>query len=386
MRIIADRDIPQVQSAFSEYGDVELVSGRTLTPAQLGDAEILLVRSVTRVNKGLLEHSKIRYVGTATSGIDHLDTRYLQERGIAYFDAAGCNARAVAEYVVACSFLHGRLGSVGAAKLTAGIIGYGHVGKIVHAMFSALGVRCVVNDPLLEHDLHDVPFVDLADALQSDIVTLHVPFTELGEFPTRGMIGATHLAQMRAGTLLINAARGGVIDEQSLITWLAAHPSAVVAIDCWHGEPIVDLALLGQAAIATPHIAGHTNEARLRATTMLSNRIAAKLGFAPVWAATPVRPLELQLQAPGSGGPQDVISDAVLRCCDPRLATVALRRTADLSTADRAAAFDALRQKASSRHEFSGHRVACDGLQSDTVRGLCELGFATTMNGKTYDQ
>ena len=377
MRIIADRDIPQVKSAFSEFGEVELVSGRSLTPAQLGDAQILIVRSITQVDQSLLEHSKICIVGTATSGIDHLDTRYLQERGIVYFDAAGCNARAVAEYVVACSILCGRLGSVERGELTAGIIGFGHAGKFVHAMLSALGVACVVNDPLLEPEQHEARFVDLEVALQSDIVTLHVPITELGEFRTRGLIGTAQLAQMGAGTLLINAARGGVVDEPSLLKWLAARTSAVVAVDCWHGEPVIDLALLGRAAIATPHIAGHTREARLRATTMLSTRIAAQLGVAQVWTETPAPPVDLQLQKRGSRRPVDVLSDAVLRCCDPRMVTAGLRRTADLGVTDRGTAFDALRQKAGSRREFPCHRVACDGLESDTVQDLRALGFET---------
>jgi len=384
LRVIADRDIPQVRSAFAEFGDVCLVSGRTLTPGQLRDAEILLVRSVTRVDKGLLENSKIRYVGTTTSGIDHLDTVYLQERGITYFDAAGCNARAVAEYVVACSFLYGRLGLADAGELTVGIIGFGHVGKIVHSMFSALGVECVVNDPLLDDDLQNVRFVDLEDALASDIVTLHVPYTELGEFPTRRMIGAAQLTLMRAGALLVNAARGGVVDERSLTAWLAGRTSAVAAIDCWSGEPNVDLALLRQLAIATPHIAGHTIEARLRATTMLSNRMSTELGLDSVWAAAPLQPIELQV--PSFSRPAEVYGNAVLRCFDPRVTTAALRRTADLRKADRAVAFDQLRKTASSRHEFSNHCVACDGLQLDTVQGLSELGFVTTINGKRYDQ
>ncbi len=384
MRVIADRDIPQVRSAFAEFGDVSLVSGRTLTPGQLRDAEILLVRSVTRVDKGLLENSKIRYVGTTTSGIDHLDTRYLQERDITYFDAAGCNARAVAEYVVACSFLYGRLGSADAVELTAGIIGFGHVGKIVHSMFSALGVECVVNDPLLDDDFQNVRFVDLEDALASDIVTLHVPYTEIGEFPTRRMIGAAQLNLMKTGALLVNAARGGVIDERSLTAWLAGGTSAVAAIDCWCGEPNVDLTLLRQSAIATPHIAGHTIEARLRATTMVSNQMSAELGHDSVWVAASSPPIELQLSS--FSRPAEIYGDVVLRCFDPRITAAALRRTADLRMVDRAVAFDRLRKTVSSRHEFSSHRVACDGLQLDTVQGLSELGFSTTINGKRYDQ
>ena len=384
MRIIADRDIPQVESAFSEYGDVELVSGRSVTAEQLRDAEILIVRSVTRVDQDLLKYSKVGYVGTATSGTDHLDKKYLQDSGIVYFDAAGCNARAVAEYVAACSFLHGQPGSV-ERDISVGIVGFGHVGKRVYAMLSALGLDCVVNDPLIEQEPHDVEFVPLEHALSCDIVTLHVPYTQHGEFPTKGLIDRAQLAQARPDALLINAARGGVIDEQSLVTWLTSHPAGHAAIDCWYGEPTVDLALLDRAAIATPHIAGHTNEARLRATTMLVEQLANKLEINQQWTPQPVAPIELGLQSHTAGESLDLLGEAVLRCCDPRVSTKLMRKTAGLSRSRRATEFDELRRKAGSRCEFSSHRVACDGWQLDTVRGLRELGFATTMNGNPHE-
>jgi len=386
LRIIADREIPEVQSAFSEFGEVELVSGRTLNAKQLGDAEILLVRSVTRVDIKLLEGTNVSHVGTATSGIDHLDTKYLRARGISYFDAAGCNARAVAEYVVACCFLHGQLTSRDPGEITVGIIGFGHVGKIVYSMLSALGLHCVINDPLLERDTHDAGFVDLDDALMSDIVSLHVPYTERGEFPTVGLISAAELARMRPRSLLINAARGGVIDEETLLSWLKSQAQARTAIDCWAGEPTVDLRLLHATTIATPHIAGHTNEARLRATTMLSAELAAKLEIDPRWRPQHKEPIELRLQPLSTLKPIEVCCDAVLRCCDPRVPTVEMRKSIDLPIERRAKEFDELRRKAASRCEFSAYRIACNRLQSDTVNALTELGFDTTMNDVTHGQ
>jgi erythronate-4-phosphate dehydrogenase len=108
VQIVADREIPEAAAAFAQFGDVKLVVGRDLTREQLGDADVLVVRSVTKVNAGLLDGSNVRLVGTATSGTDHLDEQYLLDRGIQQFDAAGCNARAVAEYVLACLILHDR--------------------------------------------------------------------------------------------------------------------------------------------------------------------------------------------------------------------------------------------------------------------------------------
>ena len=386
MRIVADRDIPQIRSAFSDIGDVELVSGRTLTAKQLDDAEILLVRSVTRVDANLLEGTNVSYVGTATSGIDHLDTEYLRQRGISYFDAAGCNARAVAEYVLACSFLHGQLGHRDPSEIKVGIIGYGHVGTIVHSMLSALGLNCVINDPPLERDSPEDRFVEIDEALTSDIVTLHVPYSAEGDFPTAGLIGVAQLSRTHPNVLLINAARGGVIDEQALISWLDDRSEARVAIDCWTGEPAVDLRLLGRAAIATPHIAGHTIQARLRATTMLREQFSTEFGIAPKWRAPQVDLLELRLRTWKSHNSIDVLDDAVLSCCDPRIATADMRNATDFTVERWALEFDELRRKAAKRCEFSAYRVACNSLQSDTVSALTKLGFNTTMNDTTHGE
>lgn len=358
-----------------------LVDGRSLTRAQLGDAEILLVRSVTRVDSGLLDGSNIRLVGTATSGIDHLDINYLRGREIAYFDAAGCNARAVAEYVLACGFLHGRLAFDRPGAVQAGIIGYGHAGKIVCSMLTALGVRCVINDPPLAEATTDDGFVELEEALASDIVTLHVPYTETGNFPTRGLIGLTQLRRLRPGALLINAARGRVVDEGSLVAWLKQRAHTAVAIDCWAGEPAVDLALLRLAALATPHIAGHTSEARLRATTTLSHKLAANRGSEARWLPRREDPFELRLERQGRRGSTDVLRDAVLHCCDPREATTRMRKMIGLPKARRGVYFDELRRHAATRREFGSYLIPSASLQPGTVRALRELGFNTTTDG-----
>ncbi len=378
MHIIVDRDIPQATSAFSRFGDVTLVDGRSVTRAQLLDADILLVRSVTRVDAQLLEGTNVRLVGTATSGIDHLDTSYLDQRAIAYFDAAGCNARAVAEYVLACSFVHGRLAFGGADALQAGIIGYGHVGKIVCTLLEALGVHCIVNDPVIADASSDERFVEIDEALASDIVTLHVPLTETGDFPTRGLIGRKQLSRIRPEALLINTARGAVIDEEALIAWLADGAQTTVAIDCWAGEPTVDLALLRLVTIATPHIAGYTSEARLRATTILSRTLAAKIGAVEEWCPYREDVIALRTKQKRPTDPGEVLSAAVLECCDPRLATTAMRQMLGLPQRRRGIIFDQIRRRAATRHEFGSYCVASADLQADTVVRLREIGFETT--------
>jgi erythronate-4-phosphate dehydrogenase len=383
VRIIADRHIPDAAIAFSDFGDVLLVDGRNLTRRQIGDAEVLLVRSVTQVDSSLLDGSKVGFVGTATSGTDHLDKAYLDERGIRYFDAAGCNARAVAEYVVACGFLCGKLATNHPGSLQAGIVGFGHVGKMVASLFDALGVRCVVNDPLLAlHNTND-QFVSLDEVLASDIVTFHVPLTDADEFPTRGLIGRRQLDQLTPHALLINAARGGVIDEEALVDWCRTRVDGAIAIDCWESEPKVNLQLLRHALLATPHIAGHTIEARLRATTMLVSHLESIFDTASRWRAAAVEIRALTL--PPDATMMKAIGDIVLACCDPRELTARMRETTELPGPKRAVEFDGFRRQAAVRREFSSFRVACDSAQPDTVACLGALGFETTDHGLEND-
>jgi erythronate-4-phosphate dehydrogenase len=385
VQIVADREIPQVTEAFAQYGQVKLVTGRDLTPDQLGDAEILLVRSVTKVNAALLDGSSIRLVGTATSGTDHLDESYLLDRNIERFDAAGCNARAVAEYILACLILHQRTLSRGFEQLQVGIVGFGHVGKMVYQLLSALGIRCVVNDPLLlSKEMESAPArVSLDEVLVSDVITLHVPYTEIGPFPTHELLGGAELARLKPDALLINAARGGVVDEAALMEWKTHNPSATMAIDCWREEPAIDLRLLRLASFASPHIAGYTAEARLRATRMLVEKMAAKLDGDQTWPTPVAKSLGLHLQ--GDGHRLKIIGEAVLHCCNPTTSTNDLRRTIGLPALRRSAAFDELRRGAVGRREFSAYSIASESLQPDTVSDLCALGFNITNSGSQND-
>lgn len=379
MRLVVDREIRGAESVFSAFGDVTLGTGRTLSRADLNNAEVLFVRSVTRVDASLLAGSPVKIVGTATAGTDHIDVDYLSERGIVMFDAAGCNARAVAEYVLACSLLGGALDDYPARPARIGIVGYGHVGKQVADVFGALGIECVINDPPLAAAGAGGQFSGLADALRCDIVTLHVPLTDDGDFPTRNMLRAAELAQIRDGALLINAARGGVIDESALSDWGRERGSGI-AIDCWEREPHISPRLLGLVTLGTPHIAGHTIEARMRAASLLSHQLAEYCALA-VGADEPATHTELIDIGTGHENFVAAIRAAVLRCCDPAAVTGRLRDTVRLDDSGRGAAFDELRRNSAGRREFGHYRIASNGLQPDTVNRLRGLGFHINANG-----
>ncbi|MGR9090704.1 MAG: 4-phosphoerythronate dehydrogenase [Gammaproteobacteria bacterium] len=375
MRLFVDREIRGAPDVFERFGDVTLFNGRTLARAELAYADILLVRSVTRVDAALLDGTPVRMVGTATAGTDHLDLEYLRRCGIKAFDAAGCNARAVAEYVLACCLLASELQRRPPASLRIGVIGYGNVGKQVAALFTALGMTCVINDPPLAAAGSDAVFATLEAALACDIVTLHVPLTDDGEHPTRGMLAAAELATIGDDALLINAARGGVVDEHALLAWTQQRDRAI-ALDCWVNEPSVEPELLRRVTVATPHIAGHTIEARERAASILADTLAGCVGGTAAPITGQSEPAIIECAGPGAEQ-LATVRTAVLTCCDPRVPTRRLRATIALDAAGRAGAFDQLRRDAAGRREFGHYRIATAGLQSDTVACLRALGFHT---------
>ena len=198
MKILADENIPFVRDAFSAFGEVAAVTGRDISPTLVRNADILLVRAVTRVDKNLLDASSVSFVASPTSGIDHIDVEYLETRGIGFAYAPGSNANSVAEYVVAALLeLEPRIGPLSRKSL--GIVGCGHVGSRVRAMGEALGMRCVLNDPPLERETGDSFYSPIEDVLGCDVVSLHVPLTHDGPDATYHLADEGFLRRMKPG-------------------------------------------------------------------------------------------------------------------------------------------------------------------------------------------
>src|SRR5690554_4099800 len=148
MLIVADENIPLLDAFFGDMGEIRRVEGRSLARDQLQDADILLVRSVTRVNRELLEGTRVRFVGTATIGTDHVDLEWLEEQGIRFAAAPGCNARSVAEYVLSVLSLYAeRQGISDARSLTVGVVGAGNVDSTLARILERLGVKVLLCDP-----------------------------------------------------------------------------------------------------------------------------------------------------------------------------------------------------------------------------------------------
>jgi erythronate-4-phosphate dehydrogenase len=219
MKIVADPNIPFVQEAFGLLGEVKLVPGRQITADAVRDADVLLVRSVTRVNAALLDGSRVRFVATATIGFDHIDREYLSQKGIGFASAQGSNANSVAEYIVAAMLELGHRQKFRLRDKTLGVVGVGNVGSRVVRYAEAIGMRVLKNDPPHQRAKQLAHFVSLERVIaEADIITLHVPLTRGGPDATFHLFGEPTLAALKRQPLLINTARGAVVDNSEL--WL----------------------------------------------------------------------------------------------------------------------------------------------------------------------
>ena len=257
---------------------IELVSiqGTQIVPADLKDANALLTRTVTRVDSNLLQDSPIAFVGTASAGTDHIDTRYLSERGIKLANAAGCNAGAVADYVLDAIYQCQRLESL-ISGATVGLVGYGAVGRHLAARLSMLGGKIKVYDPYVKSTEAGVTLCALPEVLGCSIVSLHAALHKDQPHPSAQMIDNTAVSYISPDALFINAGRGGLVTEEALHR--LADKGVTLVLDTWPDEPSVSQELLSRATFATPHIAGYTRTAKSNATDFLIEPLVRALSL-----------------------------------------------------------------------------------------------------------
>ena len=257
---------------------IELVSirGTQIVPADLKDANALLTRTVTRVDANLLQDSQITFVGTASAGTDHVDTRYLSERGIKLANAAGCNAGAVADYVLDAIYQCQRLESL-ISGATVGLVGYGAVGRHLAARLSMLGGKIKVYDPYVKSAEAGVTLCALPEVLGCSIVSLHAALHTDQPHPSAQMIDNTAVSYISPDALFINAGRGGLVTEEALHRM--ADKGVMLVLDTWPEEPSVSQELLSRATFATPHIAGYTRTAKSNATDFLIEPLVRALSL-----------------------------------------------------------------------------------------------------------
>lgn len=274
MNIFYDENMPFAKEFFGDLvgknTKLTAFNGRTLTAEQVKDADVLLVRSVTKVDASLLSlNQQLKFVGTATIGVDHIDQEYLSARGITFTSSPGCNAISVAEYVLSALVILSEKYDFSLLNKTVGIIGAGNTGSRTSEKFKALGIEYKMHDPLLEAAGDPRQFSSIDDVLACDIITLHVPLTRTGEHPTFHLIDESRLNQLSEEQILINACRGEVIDNQALLTLKQNGYATKLVLDVWENEPNILMPLINYAEIASAHIAGYSLEGKSRGTEML---------------------------------------------------------------------------------------------------------------------
>lgn len=372
LRLLVDANVPHAEAAFGAFGRVRLAPGQAITAEAVAAADVLLVRSVTRVDEALLAGSPVRFVGSATIGTDHVDLDYLRSRGIPFAHAPGSNAPSVVEYVLAALLAVYTEADAALRDETVGVVGCGHVGGALAARLRALGVRVLRNDPPLadaaDADGRPHDFDPLATVLaESDVVTLHPPLTRSGPHPTHHLIGPAELTAMRPHALLVNAARGAVVDNvalrEALREALGAGRIGGAVLDVWENEPTPDPDLLRLAAIATPHIAGYSFDGKVTGTAMLYDALADWLGVPATWDAERVLADESAslppLDPPDPALPETAYLAALARqAYDVRADDARMRGLLSLPASERGAAFHHLRKTYPRRFGWERHRIA----------------------------
>ncbi len=272
MKIVCASSVLDGAATFAPLGDVTVLTEEEIGPDDLRDAEILVTRSKAKINQSLLEGSAVRFVGCAVAGTDHIDENWLNQTDIAWYNAAGCNANSVAEYIITALLHEAETHQFECAQCTLGIIGVGHIGSRVAAKAEALGMTVLLNDPprALAEGRDHWDFIDLEDLLPAaDIVTCHVPYTADGPFATEHLINHRFVSQLTPGCLLINAARGEIMASDAVHQGLSQGVLRQAVLDVWENEPRIAKDLLDRVDIGTPHIAGYSYEGRLNGTQMV---------------------------------------------------------------------------------------------------------------------
>jgi erythronate-4-phosphate dehydrogenase len=381
MKIMAVENIPYVEQAFAAIGEVTVIPDKQLSPGTVRDADILLVRSTVPITAELLTNSRVKFVGTATIGYDHVDLDYLAAHKITFASAPGSNSNSVSEYITTALLELAHKHGFNLRDKVLGVIGVGQVGSKVVKKAKALGMTVVQNDPPLARRTGNPVFRCLDEIFLADIITTHVPLTKEGDDRTHHLVDDSFFKRMKPGAIYINSSRGSVLDTTAAHRALAHGKLASVVFDVWEKEPTIDLNLLDKAFIGTPHIAGHSFDGKVNGTQMLYNAVCAFLGTAPAWDPAPLLPPALC--------PEIIITDdqgqATLRSTVRTLYDIFrddadLRKITALPLPEQGPYFSRLRKNYPVRREFHYTTVKLSPAAAGLKNTLAGLGFNVIIN------
>ena len=267
IKIVIDKDIPFIQGVFEPYANVFYIEGSQISAPDVYDADALIIRNRTKCDRKLLENSSVRYIATATSGFDHIDTEYCKQNNILWSNAAGCNSGSVMQYVASALAYLALEKNIDLTSKTIAIIGVGHTGKKVSALADILGMKKLLYDPPRALIEGNEGFTSLENIMENaDIISFHVPLQYGDVNETLHFADDFFFSQLKKKPIIINTSRGEVVDTKALKKALDNGIVEGCILDVFENEPTVEKTFLDYCILATPHIAGYSADGKANAT------------------------------------------------------------------------------------------------------------------------
>jgi erythronate-4-phosphate dehydrogenase len=375
MKIVADDKIPFLKGALEPYAEVVYIPGKQINREILTDADALLIRTRTKCTENLLDGTRVRFIGTATIGFDHIDTHYCSKNKITWTNAPGCNSSSVQQYIAVTLLKISSEYHFNLKDKTLGIIGVGNVGSKVEKFARSIGMNVLLNDPPRARVEGKKKFHSLNTVLsESDIVTVHVPLNVVGEDYTYHLFNEESFRKFKKGAWFINTSRGEVTDTYALKKVLNSDRLGGAAIDVWENEPDIDLELMQQTFITTPHIAGYSTDGKANGTSMVVNSLTRffKLPSENWYPKNVPLPASTYISIDCNKKPEEeIIREAVIHTYNIDEDNARLR----LSPTD----FEKLRGDYPLRREFTSYTVDLKDGTEKVRQILNELGFSISV-------
>ena len=368
-RLIIDRNIPYLKGILEPFALTEYLPAENICNETVKNADGLLIRTRTKVNEALLKDSSIRFVASATIGFDHIDREYCSKTGISVFNAPGCNAGSVQQYIASALMILLKKEQK-FSEITLGIVGVGHTGTKVKQFAEAIGMKVLLNDPPRQRKEKNDDFVSLEHLLsESDIISFHIPLTFDGQDATFELLSEKNYLLIKSGAAIINASRGEVCNEE-ILKKLVIEKDCTLALDVWQHEPKPDRELIALSKIATPHIAGYSADGKANASKMIVEKAAGFFGLDLNLLNFPEIPLpQTDIIEPVNGSFEEIISESILHTYNVLQDSDNLKNCSEN--------FESLRNNYPLRREFSAFKIKSANLPSNTIQTLIKLGFQT---------
>lgn len=371
LKVIADDKIPFLKGVLEPYADIVYLPGSLITRESVMDADALLIRTRTKCNTTLLEGTAVKFIATATIGYDHIDAEYCKSKGITWVNVPGCNSASVQQYITAALVTLAFNSDYILSEKKLGIIGVGNVGSKIHKAAAILGMKVKLNDPPRARKEGTSCFVSLDEILETcDIITIHVPLNRTGPDKTLHLFDEVLFGKMKNDAWLINSSRGEVIETDALKNALSSDKLSGVVLDVWENEPEIDLELLRQAYISTPHIAGYSIDGKAKGTSQVVQALSLFFGlplhdFYPSVLPEPLAP-EIVIDGAGKSSFY-IVHEAVLHTYPIMKDHILLQRSP--------VTFEQQRDQYRVRREFPSYTVRLLNGKPKAIEMLLKLGF-----------